>query len=645
MNIPLDNIRMNQAAASKISRLSVHKCLHVIALGVMLSGLSPIQAHSADEVLTTPLATESPVLGIENTERVVNRSPTSNPAGKSKSQLSQSVEKPSLPKKSIATGEDAVISKLEFKQANMVDVVRALADMSGLNIVATEEAAKKTVTVFLQNISVKDALDTISKNSGLWYRQDKASKTFRIMSTEEYQRDMVVYREDTTRVFNLLHPNPVIVATAVRDLYGQRVLLTLGVQGDDFGTGGTGGAAGGNQARTGGLGMGVGVGAGAGQAALRRTAGVATGGVRALTGGQIGGARRESDTAISQAEKMTPDQLARLESSLQVDGDGNVISSEALKSISRTEQPIYLTVNREHNLIIVRTSDMAAIKEIERLIKEMDKPTTQVLLEMKVLELSIGDSFNQLFNMDILSSNGKERFRIGNSSIPTEVGTMIYNFLDTRIAARLELLQKNNQINTLSSPILLASNNRPARVFVGEERILVTGVTATDPVLNASGGLVTPAKITYQTELRNIGNTLNIIPKINADRTVTLSIQQDSSTVLVGAVSLPPITVGTTVQSFNIDSVKTSNIEGIVVAKDGLTVAIGGLISSSSSNDVRKVPVLGDIPLLGQLFTSKVQSTKKSELILLITPHIISTPSEGDDVSRDAVEPLTEQQW
>lgn len=359
----------------------------------------------------------------------------------------------------------------------------------------------------------------------------------------------------------------------------------------------------------------------------------------------IAGVRRESEQVLSQSEKLTPDQLARLESTVGVDGDGNVISSEALKGISRTEQPIYITVNREHNLIIVRTSDMSALKDIERLIKEMDRPTPQVLLEMKVLELTMGDSFNQLFNMDILSANGKERLRLGNSSIPTDVGTMIYNFLDSRITARLEILQKNNHINTLSSPILLASNNRPARVFVGEERVLVTGVTATDPVLNASGGLITPAKVTFETELRNIGNTLNIIPKINADRTVTLSIQQDASTVLEGAVKLPPITVGTTTQSFNIDSVKTSNIEGIVVAKDGLTVAIGGLISSSKNNDERKVPVLGDIPIVGELFKRKEQSNRKSELILLITPHIITTPGETEDVSRDTMESISAQEW
>ena len=553
------------------------------------------------------------------------------PAGSAASRL-KSVEEPS--------GAGAIITKLEFREAKMVDVIRALADMSGLNIVATKEAGAKEVTVFLQRISVRDALDTISKNAGLWYRHDRTSNTYRIMTTDEYQKDVVVYREDTTRVFNLLHPNPVIVASAISDLYGNRVMLSLGMEADDFGLGNGSTSGAGTRSTT--TSSRTSTQARSGQASLRRPGGSATSSNRSSARSSIaGGGGIISENVIS--EQLTAEQLAQLGS--MMDDENGALSSDALRGITRTEQPIYITVNREHNLIIVRTSDATAVKEIDRLVKEMDRPTPQVLLEMKILELTVGDSFSQLFNLNLVSGDGKQSLGLVNASIPTEAGSLIYNFIDSTISARLELLQKNNKINTLSSPILLASNNRPARVFVGEERVLVTGVTATDPILNASGGVVTPARITYDTEIRDIGNTLNIIPKINADRTVTLSIQQDSSTVLVGAVTLPPITIGNTTQSFNIDSVKTANIEGIVVAKDGLTVAIGGLISTSSSNSERKVPLLSDIPLVGELFKRKELSTTKSELILLITPRIITSPSDAEKVSWDTVEPLSSREW
>ncbi|MEQ1668977.1 MAG: hypothetical protein ABL868_11035, partial [Sulfuriferula sp.] len=222
----------------------------------------------------------------------------------------------------------------------------------------------------------------------------------------------------------------------------------------------------------------------------------------------------------------------------------------------------------------------------------------------------------------------------------------VYTFVDSLIAARIELLKKDKKINTLSSPVLMASNNRPASLFVGEERLLIRGVTVTDPVLGgANNNVITPAKITYETEIRNVGNSLNIKPKINADGTVTLAILQDTSTVNVGGMQFPPITVGNTTQTFAIDSVNTANIEAVVVAKDGLTVAIGGLIKTKNGKDVRKVPILGDIPILGKLFQDREEFNDKTELILLITPHIIANPTESEDVTRDAVEPISEQEW
>jgi general secretion pathway protein D len=655
MNNPLDMIldktRMNQVMASKKLRLSIRGYLQAAMLGAALSAVLPVQVYAADEDL---VAAEPSVLGIAEGERVIEpvtalANPTPVPA---KALRNKPVAyKPALPKKATNTGENAIISKLEFKQANMVDVVRALADMSGLNIVATDEAAKKTVTVFLQNISVKDALDTISKNSGLWYRQDKTSKTFRIMSTEEYQRDMVVYREDTTRVFNLLHPNPVMVATAVRDLYGNRVRLTYGVEPETFVTGGVGQGVGGNRNQTGVNNNRNQNGAGAmgnGQANMRQTT---ANGNRNVTNnnagaGAVAGAAGQSN-AIT--EKLTADQLQKMDAAIQVDDDGNIISSNVLKDITRSEQPIFITLNREHNLMIVRTSDAAAVKEIENLVKEMDKPTPQVLLEMKVLELTVGDSFSQLFSFSSISKDGKHGLDAPVSDIPLgglNSGKLVYTFVDSLIAARIELLKKDKKINTLSSPVLMASNNRPASLFVGEERLLIRGVTVTDPVLGgANNNVITPAKITYETEIRNVGNSLNIKPKINADGTVTLAILQDTSTVNVGGMQFPPITVGNTTQTFAIDSVNTANIEAVVVAKDGLTVAIGGLIKTKNGKDVRKVPILGDIPILGKLFQDREEFNDKTELILLITPHIIANPTESEDVTRDAVEPISEQEW
>lgn len=686
MNKPLDKIldktRMNQVMVAKKSRLSIYGCLQVAVLGIALATLLPAQAYSADEVLTTPLEATP---GVELDDGVVAAKPTTQrPLAEKQNQTrnkklatrtappqSEAAKKPAI------TAENAIISKLEFKQANMLDVARALADMSGLNIVSTEEAAKKSVTVFLQNITVKDALDTISKNSGLWYRQDKASKTYRIMSTDEYQRDMVVYRDDVTRVFDILHPNPITIANAIKDLYGKRVRLSIGVE--DNTTMGNFGAAGAATATTRNIG-----GNNSSLNSSRQNNNRQTG------NGNTGGNNDDGSNRVVITEKLSVEKISKLEEQINTQGGDKTISAEMLRELSSQEQPIFVTLSREHGFVVVRTSDVLAMKDIEDLIKQMDRPTQQVLLEMKILSLEVGDAYRQSFDLDYIPNtnrvqgpasdqdrnpiettantnvtrtvpitnqdgspggtltttgiiaNGGVRNILGLGNFALEGGTFVYQFMNDKIRARIQLLQTNNKINTLSSPILLATNNKPARVFVGTEQVITTGFDAVAGGAN-SVSVGAPAVVPV-TEVRNVGNTLQIMPKINANGTVTLMIQQDSSSILTGASSIP-VVVGSTVQRFNVDSVKTSNIQGTVVAKDGLTVAIGGLIDSSESEEEQKVPVLGDIPLLGELFKRKAKSKGKRELLLLITPHIIATPQEAEDLTRDAVEPLSEQEW
>lgn len=536
------------------------------------------------------------------------------------------------------------IQKLEFKKAKLVDVMRTISEISDINIVPTREAGEIEVTVYLRDVSVHEAIDTISRSNGLWYRQDRISNAYRVMTAEEYRKDVVVFREDTTKVFNLLHPNPVIVATAIQDIFGPRVIMTLGVEDDTgLGLGGFGGGMGSlsgggrSSGSMGGFGGSRGsFGSGSRGSSSRGFTSRRTGG--GGFGGR-GGVNIISERALN--EEYTPEQLSRIDAALaEAGGDTNTVSSEALEGLSRTEQPIYMTVNREHNLIIVRTSDTSAMRDIEELIKKMDRPTPQVLLEMKVLELISGDSFTQSFSLTADSTDGKQSLGLGN--FPSEGGTLVYQFMDDVISARLELLESKNLVNTLSSPILLASNNKPSQVFIGEERVIVTGVDVTPAT--AVNGVVVSSVAVPVTELRNIGNTLVILPKINADGTVTLVIQQDSSSVNVGGGTLP-VLIGNNVQNVSIDTVNTSNIQGIVVAKDGLTVAIGGLISHRNSELVEKVPLLGDIPVLGQLFQHKELVQSKSELMLLITPHIITNPSDAENVTYESLDAAALHAW
>jgi general secretion pathway protein D len=147
--------------------------------------------------------------------------------------------------------------------------------------------------------------------------------------------------------------------------------------------------------------------------------------------------------------------------------------------------------------------------------------------------------------------------------------------------------------------------------------------------------------VTPVTELVDVGTNLFIVPKINADRTVTLVINQDNSTINKGGASIPVTGPSGSVTSFAVDTIDTASVSGTVVAKDGLTVAIGGLIRETTIDNVQKVPGLGDLPLVGAAFRKTVQEKKKTELVLLVTPHVITTPIEGQQRSLERVNALS----
>lgn len=527
-----------------------------------------------------------------------------------------------------AAGEkaDEKILDMEFKDARISDVARILAEESGLNIVVTNEAAEKRVTLYLHDVTARQAIEIVSKIGGLWYRFDREANVYRIMTTGEYQKDLVVFREEKTRIFRLLYPNPISVGTAIRDLYGDRVRYSEATGGDFLGSlggaaGGTGGASSDNA--FGGAASGSFSRSGSDQSTFSRSGGGQSG-ARGFSGGGGSQNRRVFD------EELTADQIQALE---QRRGEETEVAAGALKGISRQEADIFIVVLPDQNTVAVRTSDLDAMDNIADLIQEMDQPTSQVLLEMKILDLTLGDSFHSLFEVQF--DDGKTSFGLGNFVEKLSGPTLVYRFIDENIKANIELLQKDNRVDVLATPLLTASNNRPAQIFIGEERVLITDVDSTT-VTPATGPAVTNVDVI--TEVRNVGNTLRILPKINADRTITLAVQQDTSSVLPRSTTIPISDGQGNITEFAIDTVNTANLSATIVAKDGMTIAVGGMIRTTVSNDIQKVPLLGDIPYLGVLFSKEIRDRRKTEMVLLITPHIMMAPQEAQKVS-DAVAP------
>lgn len=610
-----------------------------------------------------------------------------------------------------AGGKEVLLEVVQLDNRSVREVIDLLSESSGVNIVATEDAGAKRVTMTLRNVRLIDAIEIMAKISGLWYREEESTGTIRLMTTAEYQEDLVVFRDDLTRVFTLLHPNALSIAQTIQSLYGPRVILSLQTFDDDIivgtngafggigggaggfggglgGAGGLGGFGGGSGGfggdpggfggglggGMGGFGGGLGGGFGGGLGGFGGGLGGPGGGVGGFGGGFSGGQFSRgtgsggflSGSPLGAAplagEPLTSGQLAELQRRVEsLEGqNGPGVPSEAVREVTSSEPPIYVAHNKTHSLVVVRTSDQDAMQAIERLVLELDRPTPEVLLEMKILQIRLTDNFRSI--LDVQYNGGPQGpsapeqanrnpfinnprtaaenvVGLVNSPELSGSGSFIYQFLSDNLRARLELLQENSQLTTLASPVLLSSNNRPARIFVGQERVLVTGI---------SSGIVTPATgatttvVQPQTEIRDIGTSLIVLPKINADRSVTLSIAQDQSEVLEDNQELPIAMGSGGIGSFLIDSVQTSNLQGTVVAHDGLTIAVGGLITDVSNVRERRVPILSDIPLLGKLFRQHIDENIKTELILLITPHVITTPVEGQYQTEERLRALSD---
>lgn len=551
---------------------------------------------------------------------------------------------------------DKKIELIEFKDAAIEDATRILAAMTGSNIAVTQAASGVQVNLLLRDVYLKHAVDTLSRVSGLWYRYSKSNDSYLIMTEEQYQGDIVVYRDDIVRTFTLRHQNTESAAQTIKNLYGDRVELTLeddnnGFDGLNFDT------------------------ADEATVVARRSDS------EDENSSSNSSSNSNTDSSDNEEDKDKTVQLADQELSSgvikQLGETENVDSDKASRLLGATT-PIYVTTNAIHNLLFVRTSDENAMAEIEKIVQETDRPTPQVLLEMKIVRISVGDEYEQDFDLSfndataIQSVENTGSYNLGDSAIAgvpyksdndplekvvrdltllngnevTSAGFSaltggFYQYYSKYVNARVSLLEKNDQAEAIAKPVVMASNNRPARLFIGEEKVIATSLDTSTLFSNANdaGDRSTTTTSTLETERRKVGNTLILLPSINADRTVTIDILQETSTVKRNGLRFPYFdNSDNQIKSIDLDSVEEENVKTVVVAKDGYTIALGGMIDNSSSEAETKVPLLGDLPFLGDLFKSKNTADTNSQYVMLLTPHILLSPEESQDKSREISE-------
>ena len=290
------------------------------------------------------------------------------------------------------------------------------------------------------------------------------------------------------------------------------------------------------------------------------------------------------------------------------------------------EGAIIILPDPDTNSLIIRTSPRN-YPAILALINKLDLFPQQVLIEVLIVDLDIDESTEAGLELAFKGSAGSTTVAGGISSSDTKatnlgdsIGSAAATFLKggsffigdpDKIIAQLQLFASDSKTNVLSNPILVTSDNKAASISITDE------IPIEQEAQTPSGG---GSVVTSTVEFRSVGIKLDITPKINSDNYITLKISQEISSRGADVGNQP---------SFNTRLVNTE-----VVLKDNQVLVMGGLMQTTTTDTVSGIPILKDLPYIGKLFGSESTSLNKTELMIFITPHVISNSEDSEFVTR-----------
>ena len=306
----------------------------------------------------------------------------------------------------------------------------------------------------------------------------------------------------------------------------------------------------------------------------------------------------------------------------------------------------YFSIDPESRRVVT-IADEETTKYISQVLSNLDIPKPQVLIKVvfmevnhtKSLDLGVEGQFTRNLGnswTDGITTNFSGG-TVGNTNnivssivpalrnmtmgggtsypFPTSGASGLYTVMGQDYTVTLHAIAQAGNAKILSRPSILARNNQPATITVGQSVPLITNVRY-DTFGNAINS------VSY----RNVGVILKVTPFITSDGMVEMIVQPEISSI--DATMTVPISTGVSAPVIDVRSADT-----VAVTPDGQTVVIGGLISNVKAVIDTKIPLLGDIPILGMFFKRKQTSDNQNELIIFLTPHIVQAPSQLAAVS------------
>ena len=296
------------------------------------------------------------------------------------------------------------------------------------------------------------------------------------------------------------------------------------------------------------------------------------------------------------------------------------------------------------NTLVIKASPQDYL-QIKKVIERIDLIPRQVLIQVIVAEVALNDSTQFGVEWWLQSNKGSykgspinEQAALGSglvspnpvklgtpASLPAGLNYMVFNGAN-ELVGMFNALASTTDVNILSSPHIMASDGREAKIEVGKDVPIITQTVAVPSSTTTTTGLTTSNSIQYRT----VGILLNVKPHVNASGLVNLTLSQEVSTVS-----------DETTKGIDSPIFTKRKVETEVTLEEGKTLMIAGLIQDNDNKTSKGLPGAKDIPLLGYLFGAKGTKRDKTELMITITPYVVRNREEGDKVTAAFQESLS----
>jgi len=467
--------------------------------------------------------------------------------------------------------EDRMTRKitLDVRDMNIVDVIKFLAQKGEFNVIVAPSVQGRS-TLLLHDVDIKDALDIVAISNKLAYHIE--DDIIQMMTASEYEAMYGKEFSDKTEVsiVHLQYAKPSYVLAALDNMRSNRGKIIID---EDTGS----------------------------------VVLVDTPQSIALMKKAIAQIEQPLDTMVFDLKYAKADVVAE---KLRTRIDAKAVGT--------------ITADERSNEILVRVFP-GRRDEVEKVIRSLDVPTKEVLIEARVLQVVLSPSYD--LGVDItapITHAGKNQLTLASTALgeasstePTNLASnfgriAVGTFNANQFTAALRAQQQVSDTKILSSPQILVTNNEEAKIHIGDTVPYIVATT------NGTGqNAITSDDVRFV----DVGLKLSVIPTINDDGMVTMKLTPEISEVVAKVTS----SEGSTIPQVNKTEVETS-----VMVKDGQTIVMAGLRSQNKVHTKLGIPGLMDIPWIGGAFSRTSDTLNNSEIVILITPHIVKGNDDFD---------------